>query len=164
MANMFNKNSWKEPIYKNDLINVILNGLIAGIFGGLLAGAIDYLFIMLNSYITFGLVILAYLVGWRISKGYYSFHVLYPIISIACLTLGLAFSFAMELLLSVQFNFQAFFQFLGTYVLSGFYMPFANPFIFIINGNIISFLLSVISLACYVIAYIICYKVASKGR
>ena len=41
---MFNKNNRHEPIYKEDVKHVILNGLIAAILGGILGGALDYLF------------------------------------------------------------------------------------------------------------------------
>ena len=45
---MFNKNNWHEPIYKEDVKQVITNGLIAAILGGILGGALDYLFNVLN--------------------------------------------------------------------------------------------------------------------
>ena len=40
---MFNKNKWKEPIYKQDVIGVIVNGLLAAVLGGILGGSLDYL-------------------------------------------------------------------------------------------------------------------------
>ncbi len=96
MANMFNKNNWKEPLYKNDVINVVIDGLVAGILGGVLAGALDYLFGLLNIIISFGLIILAYLVGYRVRKGYYSFHILYPVLAVLFMTLGLFFASLMQ--------------------------------------------------------------------
>lgn len=86
---MFKINNWKEPIYKNDLINVIVNGLIAAILGGILAGLLDYLFDMINLRISFGLIIITYVIGSRMRKGYYSYHILYPLLSILFMILSL---------------------------------------------------------------------------
>lgn len=86
---MFKINNWKEPIYKNDLINVIVNGLIAAILGGILAGLLDYLFDMINLRISFGLIIITYVIGSRMRKGYYSYHILYPVLSILFMILSL---------------------------------------------------------------------------
>ena len=90
---MFKGNNWKEPIYKDDLKNVILNGIVFSILGGVLAGTLDFLMVLLNLSISFGLIILTYMVGVRIRKSYYTYHILYPVLGILFLTLGLFCSY-----------------------------------------------------------------------
>ena len=41
---MFNKDNWQMPYLKNDLKNVIINGLSFALLGGILAGSLDFLF------------------------------------------------------------------------------------------------------------------------
>lgn len=87
---MFNKNKWKEPIYKQDVIGVIVNGLLAAILGGILGGSLDYLLgIVWNFPISFSVLILVFFIIWRVRKGFYSFHILYPVLALVFLVIGI---------------------------------------------------------------------------
>ena len=163
MANMFNKNNWKEPLYKNDVINVVINGLVAGILGGVLAGALDYLFGLLNIMISFGLIILAYLVGYRVRKGYYSFHILYPVLAVLFMTLGLFFASLMQYFMLFNFSFVSLFSYFGNVLYGFFIMPFVYPVLAIRSGDGLNFIIYMINIVCYVLAYILCYRLASSG-
>lgn len=89
---MFNKNNWREPIYKEDVKQVIKSGLIAAILGGILGGALDYLFnVVLKFPISFSLIIMVLFIGYRTKKGYYSYHILYPALAILFLILSIFF-------------------------------------------------------------------------
>ena len=86
---MFNIDNWKSHIYQKDLIAVLVNGFVTAILVGVLAGAIDYLFSLINFSMSLGLILLSYTVAYRIRKGYFSFHILYPILAIFFMILGL---------------------------------------------------------------------------
>ena len=164
MANMFNKYEWKQTIYKDDLINVIINGIVAAILGGILAGALDYLFSLLKIIISFGLVILAYLIGYRVKKGYFSFHIIYPVLSILFLTLGLLFSFFMQNLMLFNFNFIALMQQMPSLLYEFFIMPFVYPILAIKNGDVLNFFIYLINVLCYALAYYLCYRISSVKK
>ena len=87
---MFNKNNWKEPIYKDDLIYVLLNGFISAILCGILAGVIDYLFIYLQVpfRIDFGYIIIVFIVSYRIRNAFNTNHILYALLAIIFLFLS----------------------------------------------------------------------------
>lgn len=89
---MFNKNNWNEPLYKQDVIAVVVNGLVAAILAGILGGAIEYLFDMLGFSISINLLLIAFLVGLRVRRGYYTYHILYPVLAIVFLLVGLLIS------------------------------------------------------------------------
>lgn len=163
MANMFNKNNWKEPLYTNDVIGVTIKGLAACILGGVLAGALDYLFSILNIMISFGLIILAYLVGYRVRKGYYSFHILYPVLAVLFMTLGLFFSMLMRELLVFNFDFSKMGYYFGLVSYNVLIQPFIAPILAIRSGDVLNFIIYMINIACYVLAYILCYRLASSG-
>ena len=89
---MFNKNNWKEPIYKNDVIGVLVNGLIAAILGGILGGSIDYLLNVVWGFpLSFSVLIVMFFIIWRVRKGFYSYHILYPVLSLVFLIIGIFF-------------------------------------------------------------------------
>lgn len=86
---MFNINNWKEPIYKNDVIGVLINATLATILSGIFVGLLEYLLYLINFPISFTLIILPFFIGIRIKKGYYSYHILYPTLSLIFLILSL---------------------------------------------------------------------------
>lgn len=96
---MFSKYNWKQPIYKNDCVNVIINGLIAAILGGILGGLLDYLLSMINFPLSFSLILISYFVGSRVRKGYFTFHILYPTLAVVFLFVGLLFQSLTEYML-----------------------------------------------------------------
>ena len=79
---MFNKNNWHEPIYKNDLKNVLLFGITTMILCGIITGLFDAL---LNQTfglgVSFSLLLNALAIGFAVKKGYYSYHILYPVLA-----------------------------------------------------------------------------------
>ncbi len=85
---MFNIESWKNHIYKKDLLGVLINALVVAIFLGIAMGAFDYLLTKLGVNISFGLLLLAFFIGFRVRKGYYSYHPLYPLLAILFLLFG----------------------------------------------------------------------------
>ncbi len=164
VIDMFKKYNWQQPIYKNDLLNVLLNGLLSAILGGILAGILDYLFgEILNLPISFGLIIICYMVGLRMRKGYYSFHILYPVLSIFFMMFALIFSeFAFMFCIFPQ---ASTFQLL----ISGkFYLNvILGPVYYIIecfkSFQILYLILGILNFIIYIFAFRICYKIV-KGR
>lgn len=83
---MFNKNNWREPIYKQDLIGVLLNGFLMAILGGILGAGIDYVIqVVFKIPLSISELIIMYLIAWRVKKGFYSYHILYPILGVVFL-------------------------------------------------------------------------------
>ncbi len=90
---MFKKYNWQQPIFKNDVITVIIFGLTAAILGGILSGLIDALMLSIGVGVTFSLLICALLVGFAAKKAYSSYHILYPTLSLLFYLIALFFSF-----------------------------------------------------------------------
>ena len=83
---MFNKNNWREPIYKQDLIGVLVNGFLTAILCGILGAGIDYLLqVRFQIPLSIAELFIMYVIGWRVKKGFYSYHILYPILAIVFL-------------------------------------------------------------------------------
>ena len=83
------KNLLKEPIYKEDLKRVLLNGFLAMFFFSLLAGALQFVAnIYLN--LSFGILVylFAFMIGKKTSESFFNYHILYSIISILFFILG----------------------------------------------------------------------------
>ncbi len=90
---MFHIGNWKMPIYKDDVRNVVLYGLIYSILAGILAGSLDFLFGKLwRIPISFGLIVLSVIIGTQVRRGYRSYHILYPVLTIVFMILGLIVS------------------------------------------------------------------------
>lgn len=161
---MFKKYNWKQPLYKNDVINVVLNGFIAAILGGILAGMLDFLFgEILNFPISFGLIIICYMVGIRMKRGYYSYHILYPVLSLAFMLLALVFS-------QLAFMFCVFPQVstFGLLLKGSFYLNvILSPVYYILicfkNFQILYLILGILNLVIYIFAFRFCYRLV-KGR
>ena len=90
---MFKKYNWQQPIFKNDVITVIIFGLTAAILGGILSGLIDALMLSINVRASFSLLICALLVGFSVKKAYSSYHILYPTLALLFYLIALFFSF-----------------------------------------------------------------------
>ena len=160
---MFKLYNWKEPLFKKDLIAVIINGLIFGILGGILAGVLDYLMLMINFSISFGLIILTYMIGIKVRKSFYSYHILYPVLGLAFLVLGLFISYATFYF--VAFKFDAFIFFIDPFFYLNFLLKPANGIInFFTNGyNPLSLSLGILNVIIYIWAFVFCYRLI-KGR
>lgn len=161
---MFKKYNWQQLIYKDDVINVILNGLIFSILAGILAGVIDYLFVrVLGLSISFGLIIMCYMIGNRMRKSYYNYHILYPVLSIVFMLLSLIFS-------EFAYMFCAFPQ-ISTFKLfiSGnfYYNVLISPIYYLLqcfkSFDIIYLIVGILDVVIYVLTFQICYKLV-RGR
>ncbi|MBR6071738.1 MAG: hypothetical protein IKP77_02755 [Acholeplasmatales bacterium] len=160
---MFNSNNWREPIFKNDLKNVILNGIVFAILGGILAGALDYLFDYINVSIHFGLIVLTILIGYRVYKAYFNFHILYPVLTIPFMILGLFIAFFTYWL--CIFGIGNFFNILidGEFYLSFIKSPVSTLITGIQIGNTGNIILGIVNILVYIIGFWACY-VTAKGR
>lgn len=160
---MFKLYNWKQPIYKNDLINVIINGLLSAILGGILAGVLDFLFgEILHFPISFGLIIICYMIGARMSKGYYSYHILYPVLSILFMIIALVFSeFAYIYCLLPHIS-----TFRYLISISFYWNVLISPINYIIqcikSFNVMYLFVGILNLAIYIFAFRICYKLVQR--
>lgn len=160
---MFKKYNWQQPIFKDDLISVLVNGILSAILGGLLAGCIDYLFGLISFPISFGLVIICYMIGSRMRKAYMSYHILYPTLSILFMLIALIFSrFAQYLCIYQSFSV---FKMLISYQ---FYLSILRaPIYYIIlcikSFNILNLFIGIIDVIIYIYAFVFCYRMV-KGR
>lgn len=160
---MFSKTNWQEPIYKKDLRNVILNGVVFAILAGILGGAFDFLFAYINVRLSIGLVIISILVGYRVNKSYFNFHILYPVLTIPFMILGLFIShFTYSLFLNGMGNF--------FYILAdgNFYFSFlispASELVFGIQyASTKDIMLGIVNILIYILAFVSCYLLA-KGK
>ena len=82
---MFKINNWKEPIDKDDLLYVIINGLISAVLCGILAGALNYLLGMVNINLDLGFIVLLMIIHWRIKNSFETNHILYAVIGLIAL-------------------------------------------------------------------------------
>lgn len=89
------KNQFKEPIYKDDLKYVIINGLISMLLFGLICGFIDVtmsiIFNVNGNSITFAIFLLPYLIGRKIRKSLYNYHILYSILTFVFILISVYF-------------------------------------------------------------------------
>lgn len=85
------KNQLKEPIYKDDLKRVLLNGLLFTVLFSLLAGALQF---FTETYLHLSMAIfiflIAFMVGKKISESYFTFHIIYPCFAVLCFLIGYA--------------------------------------------------------------------------
>lgn len=160
---MFNSNNWREPIFKNDLKNVILNGIVFAILGGILAGALDYLFDYINVEIHFGLVILTLVIGYRVYKSYFNYHILYPVLTIPFMIFGLFISFFTYWL--CIFGIGNFFYILanGSFYLSFLKSPVSTLIYGIQYGDAGNIIMGIVNVLIYIVGFYACYVMA-KGR
>ncbi len=164
MKNLFSKYYWSQPIYKDDLKGVLLNGLIFSVLGGILAGALDFLFVRLGFPLMFGLIIICYLVGTRMRGGYYTYHILYPTLSILFMIIAFFFSEVTQMCLLYQDI-----SILPSILSSGsFYLNFLfGPFMMLIDTiksfNILDMVLDILNICIYFWAFAYCYRMV-KGE
>ena len=160
---MFNLENWKGHVYKNDLIGVIVNGLLTSIAVGVLAGSIDYLFYLANFSMSLGLILLSYSVGFRVRKGYFSYHPLYPLLAIVFMIFGLF----VEVLTNYVFlmGIESFERILSSwsFYLNFLIFPVYYFYLLTINFKVLYIFLGIVDLLFFIIAIYICFKM-SGGR
>ena len=110
-------NQFKQPLYKDDLKNVLLYCLINAILFGVLAGALQY-FANITIGIGFSILVyfIAYMIGRELRDRVFTYHILYSVLGIAFFFIGYVFynisyltfvtrnlSFSLELIFSNGF-------------------------------------------------------------
>ena len=152
------------PYLKNELKNVIINGLLFALLGGILAGSLDFLFNYINAPISVGLVLLSLLIGYRIKKTYNSYHILYPTLTILFMIVGLFVAyFTMNIFLHGIGNF---FNILGDgyFYLSFIESPISLFILGIKQGNGWNITFGVVNAIIYVVAFYVCYNIAKSSN
>ena len=160
---MFKLNNWKEHIFKDDLISVLINGLVVGLLAGIIAGGLDYLFARFDIRISFGLLIIAFCTGYRTRKAYFTFHILYPVLALIFMVFGLFVSTLTYYIciLGFQYGFQMLAQ-------PGFYLyfittPIANLLALRAGFDIKYLLLGILDVLITIWSFWYCYRLA-KGN
>lgn len=163
---MFNKNNWRQPIYKNDVKTVIIFGLTAAILGGILTGLIDAtLANLLGLGISFSLLLNSLIIGFSIKKGYEEYHILYPVLALGFFVLALIISqlsfyvgiYGIENIGSVLSNPNTYLNIL--------LLPIKYLFVMINQGFNVGYLLYLIlNILFYILAFIAVYRIAKGNR
>ena len=85
-------NQFKEPIYKDDLNNVLLYCFINSVLFGALAGALQY-FANITLGLGFGILVyfIAYMIGRELRDRVFTYHILYSILGVAFFFIGYIF-------------------------------------------------------------------------
>ena len=117
-------NNMKEPIYKDDLKRVLINGSLYTILFGILAGAVQF-FSEVYIGLTMGIFVffIAYMIAKKINESFFTFHLLYPIISVLLFVVGfLIYNFTKLFFLfrNFQLVFQMIFSLAGLNYMFGF--------------------------------------------
>ena len=162
---MFKLNNWKAKIYWDDLKSVLINGILFALVGGALAGLLDYLLAeVLGSWLVFGIFIISALVGRQVSKTYYNYHILYPVLSIVFMFIGLFSSMFMYLgMLTRSLDFVIYLLGMPETYLSFIIGPFYNLILTIKSFDLFELFMSIFNSIMYISAFITCYKMI-KGR
>jgi hypothetical protein len=104
-------NQFKEPIYKDDLKRVLINAFLSSLLIGILSGALNNLLYTTSG---FSLIIITCLIGYfvavRIKSNYFTYHILYPTLSVIFTLLGLIIQNYTEIGLRIGFD--------GTFLIS----------------------------------------------
>ena len=83
------RNLLKEPIYKDDLKNVLLYGSLHMVLFGVLAGALQF---FANAYLGLGFSLLLYLIAYMIGKEIrdrtFNYHIVYSMLSVLFFIVG----------------------------------------------------------------------------
>ena len=82
-------NQFKQPIYKDDLKNVLMYCLISAVLFGALAGALQY-FANITLGLGFGILIyfIAYMTGRELRDRVFTYHILYSVLGIVFFFMG----------------------------------------------------------------------------
>jgi len=161
---MFKKYNWQQPIFKDDVISVILNGILSALLGGILAGLLDYLLgAVLGLPIVIGLFLFCYMIGSRMRKAYSSYHILYPTLSILFMIIGIIISDIAYIICatkgvgiwSILGSFNFYFNSLFGYV--------RNIIMYIKSLNIFPALIQFLNLGIMLYAFVLCFKLV-KGK
>lgn len=154
---------WKEHIYKDDLKSVLINGFLIAIFVGILGGVCDYAMGLINFSISISFILLYYFMSTRLKKAYFTYHILYPVLSLVFLTLGFMIADFTYLFIGIR-DLSAFYLFTSPYYYFYFITkPISNIILFFNSGNSLDLILGIINLVIVIWAYVYVYKTV-KGN
>lgn len=87
------KGKFKQPLYKEDLVPVIKQGIFVAFVGGLFIGAVDLFISYLwgVSVVWMLCILMAYYLAKRIREAYVQYHIWYSIISVISFIIGFYF-------------------------------------------------------------------------
>ena len=144
-------NNLKEPIYKDDLKRVLLNGILYAVLFGVLAGALQF-FSEVYIGLTMGVFVFAigYMIAKKINESFFTFHVWYPIISVLLFLLAFViynFTKLFFLLRNLHLAIQIFFSLSGLNYMFGFLNIFNYQNVDILY-NIIDLIIFISSVGC----------------
>ena len=164
---MFNKNNWREPIYKQDLLAVLLNGFFIAILGGILGAGIDYVLqVMFHIPLSISELIIMYLVAWRVKKGFYSYHILYPILAVVFLLFAFWVNlYAFQSIVAIQSGFYRIYLFIGwpSFWMSYLLLPVNTLLLGISGGDALGIVMGILNLIFYIFAVWYVYHTV-KGK
>ena len=85
-------NQFKQPIYKDDLNNVLLYCFVNALMFGVLAGALQY-FANLTLGLGFSILVyfIAYMIGRELRDRVFTYHILYSVLGIIFFLIGYVF-------------------------------------------------------------------------
>ena len=105
------QNKFKQPLYKDDLLNVLKNGLLTAVLYGILMGALQYLFGVLSGfYFSIFIYGIAFFIVKKVKNSYYNYHILYPLLGVIFFLIGYIFYGATQYIFVIRelgFSFQA---------------------------------------------------------
>lgn len=161
---MFKKYNWQQPIFKDDVISVVINGILSALLGGILAGLLDYLLgAVIGLPIVIGLFLFCYMIGTRMKKAYSSYHILYPTLSILFMIIGILVSDIAYVVCATRGrgvwtilgSFDFYFNSLFGYI--------RNIFMYIMSLSILPALIQFLNLGIMIYAFVLCFKIV-KGK
>ncbi len=162
---MFKKYYWQQPLFKHDLITVVVFGIIAMILGGILTGLIDALVLSIGMRIRFSLLLNSLIVGYTVKKCYANYHILYPVLALVFFLFSLFFTYLGYNFGVLGLNADAFeivFTSPSTY-----YSFIVGPIISLINVfkafDFFNFLFAILNIIFYVLGFYAVYRIA-KGN
>lgn len=82
-------NLWKMDIYPDDLKYVLINGILMTFFVGAFIGFLDALtYRSVQFTLILFILALGYIIGYRIAKSYFSYHILYATLAVVFTVMG----------------------------------------------------------------------------
>ncbi len=82
------KNKFRQPLYKDDLKYVLLNGIVAMIFVSIAMGIVEAFLAKINFPFSICVYLIGFLIGRQISKHYYTYHIWYPTLAVIFTIIG----------------------------------------------------------------------------
>ncbi len=150
----------KEPIYKDDLKRVLINGSIYALLIGVLSGALQFL-AETYMHLSFGIfvLIIAYMVARKIKESFFTFHLSYPLFAVLFFLLGfICYNFTKILFVfrDLSLTLKFFFSLNG--------LNYIFPFLNIFNYQGIYILNNLIDLIIFISAIVMAWQFVFRQR